>query len=278
MASDKQKGDIFERMAKESRKQKAAEDHRAGAAAAPEQRADANTKLRAFKEILADRRSIRVYDKEPIPEGIMREVLQDATLAPTSSNLQTFELYWVRDSKKKQTLAEACLGQPAATTAGELVAVVARWDLWDRNRDLLLDLMRAGGKPLPQSVSNYYEKLIPKVMRRGPLGVFNLARRVGFTMIGLTRPIVRTPVSDADFRIYGHVQAALVAQTLMLSLAAHGYDSCPMGGFDEVRVKKLLKLPKFAEVTMVISAGVRKPEGLYGPRFRLAQEQLVHEI
>lgn len=234
--------------------------------------------LEPFQAVLRARRSIRIYTGAPIPEAIMRDALNDATLAPTSSNLQTFELYWVRDAAKRAELAKACLSQPAATTAGELLVVVSRWDLWDRNRQLLLTKMQSQGKPLPASARAYYEKLIPKVMRRDPFGIMNLARRVAYTAIGFRRPMVRSPVSDADFRIYGHVQASLVAQTFMLSLAAHGYDSCPMGGFDEVRVKALLGLPRLAEVTMVISAGQRKSEGLYGPRHRLDTNFLIKEV
>lgn len=238
----------------------------------------ARNNLEPFQAVLRARRSIRVYTGAPIPTEIMRDALNDATLAPTSSNLQTFELFWVRDANKRAELAKACLSQPAATTAGELIVVVSRWDLWDRNRQLLLEQMQSQGKKLPASAKAYYEKLIPKVMRRDPFGLMNLARRIAYTTIGFKRPMVRSPVSDADFRIYGHIQASLVAQTFMLSLAAHGYDSCPMGGFDEVRVKALLDLPRLAEVTMVISAGQRKSEGLYGPRHRLDARWLIKEV
>lgn len=234
--------------------------------------------LKSFQKVLAARRSIRVYTGEPIPEATMREVLEEATLAPSSSNLQTYELYWVRDPEKKKALAEACLAQPAATTAGELVVVVARADRWRENLAKLLQVMTADGKELPASVKFYYEKLIPKVMTTGSFGLFNLLRRIGFFVTGLKKPTIRTPVNAGDHRIFGHVQAALAAQTLMLSLTAHGYDSCPMGGMDATRVRKLLGIPKGAEIAMVISAGVRKPEGLYGPRYRLNKQDLIKEI
>ena len=235
--------------------------------------------LPGFKQTLTSRRSIRVYDQQPIPEEIMRDCLRDATLAPSSSNLQVYELYWVRQPDKKKRLVYACLGQPAASTAGELVVVVARPDKWKRNLSKLLSKMTQGGtKELPPAVGKYYQELIPKVMQSDPLGVWNLARRVGFTMMGLRKPIVRTPVNRGDHRVSAHVQASLAAQTLMLSLAAHGYDSCPMGGMDAKRIKELLELPRDAEVTMVISAGTRKPEGLYGPRIRLDEADLIKEI
>jgi nitroreductase len=234
--------------------------------------------LSSFQSVLKARRSIRIYDGEPIPETVMREVLKEATLAPSSSNLQTYELYWVRDPEHKQQLGEACLGQPAATTAGELIVVAARSDLWSSNLKKLLEVMTAGDKKLPASVEFYYGKLIPKLMTRGPLGILDRIRKLSFFLTGLKKPTVRTPVSYADHRIFGHTQAALAAQTLMLSLTAHGYDSCPMGGFDAVRVKKVLNLPARAEIAMVISAGTRKPEGLYGPQVRLRDDDLIKEI
>lgn len=234
--------------------------------------------LASFKSVLRARRSIRVYTGDPIPEAVMREALKEATLAPSSSNLQTYELYWVRDPERKKQLAQACLGQPAATTAGELIVVTARGDLWQQNLQKLLAIMTAGGKSLPAPVQFYYTTLIPKLMTRGPLGLFNLIRRVSFFLTGLRKPTVRAPVSYADQRIFGHTQAALAAQTLMLSLTAHGFDTCPMGGFDAARVKKILNLPAQAEIAMVISAGTRKPEGLYGPQIRLRDEDLIKEI
>lgn len=51
-----------------------------------------------------------------------------------------------------------------------------------------------------------------------------------------------------------------------------------IGGLDKVRVRELLELPSQAEVTMVIAAGTRRPEGLYGARVRLPYEDLVKEV
>lgn len=234
--------------------------------------------LKSFQHILNARRSIRVYTGEAIPESVMREILHEATLAPSSSNLQVYEMYWVRDPQKKNHVADACLAQPAAKTAGELVVIVSRPDKAEKNRKMLLQIMTKDGKKLPESVKYYYEKLIPFAMKTDALGVWNLIRRALFFFMGLKRATVRSPVSAADHRIYGHTQAALTAQTLMLSFAAHGYDTCPIGGMDSVRIHKILALPNGAEVAMVVSAGTRKPEGLYGERIRLPDSELIKEV
>tara|TARA_B110000093_G_C12688399_1_gene293038 strand:- start:396 stop:551 length:156 start_codon:yes stop_codon:yes gene_type:complete len=48
-----------------------------------------------------------------------------------------------------------------------------------------------------------------------------------------------------------------------------------MEGFDSRRVKRLLGLPRRAQITMVISAGKRAKGGIYGDRFRFDQEKVV---
>jgi nitroreductase len=51
---------------------------------------------------------------------------------------------------------------------------------------------------------------------------------------------------------------ALACENFMLALAAAGYDSCPLEGFDEPKVKRLFALPDEARVA-VIAAGRRAP-------------------
>lgn len=237
------------------------------------------TALPGFKQALQARRSMRVFDGKPIPEDTMRDCLADAILAPSSSNLETYEFYWVRDPEKKQALTLACLGQPAVKTAGELIVAVARTDLWDINRKKLIELMTKGGRnPLAEPVSDYYNQIVPMLMKNDRFGIRNVIRRLLFWYKSRHQAFIRTPVNQGDHRIYGHIQAALAAQTLMLSIAAHGYESCAIGGMDCVRIAKILELPDKAEITFLIAAGRGKAEGLYGPRIRLAFDDLIREI
>ena len=87
------------------------------------------------------------------------------------------------------------------------------------------------------------------------------------------RPIYRE-VMFSDLRVVTHKSVALAAENFMLSMAEIGYDTCPMEGFDSVRLKSLLKLPKSAEISMVIGCGVREEDGLYGERFRLPLKEV----
>ena len=89
--------------------------------------------------------------------------------------------------------------------------------------------------------------------------------------MGLSRPIPREPVSFSDMKIWAQKSTALACQNLMLSFRAFGYDSCPMEGIDSRRIKKLLNLHKTDQICMVISAGKRSKNGVYGKRIRLVK-------
>ena len=79
-------------------------------------------------------------------------------------------------------------------------------------------------------------------------------------------------------RISGHKSAALAAQTFMLSMKAEGYDTCPMEGFDSKRVLSFLKLPKGAEINMIIAVGTAAPKGIYGDRVRVPNHHTIFEL
>ena len=96
------------------------------------------TDLEAFATVVESRRSVRKFGSEPIPDELVHRCLDLALLAPTSSNLQAWEFYRVVDPDKKRRLAKACLSQPAATTAPELIVAVARIDTWREHADAIL--------------------------------------------------------------------------------------------------------------------------------------------
>lgn len=65
----------------------------------------------------------------------------------------------------------------------------------------------------------------------------------------------------------------------MLAMAEQGYDTCPMEGLDTRMVKRILKLPRGAEINMIVSCGIRKEnKGIWGERFRLPFEDVYREI
>jgi len=230
-----------------------------------------------FKKVVETRRSVRVFDRSPIPEADVREALDMALLAPNSSNLQPWEFYWVRSPKPRAALVEACLSQPAAKTAAELIVCVARVDTWPAMRARMLEAF-AARKGVPASAVDYYRKLVPMVYTVGPFGLLARLRGLAMWAIGWRRAIPREPASAAELTTWAVKSAALACENLMLALRAKGLDSCPMEGMDSRRIKKLLGLPRSAAVVMVVAAGRRSSKGVYGPRLRFDRSIFIREI
>jgi nitroreductase len=76
-------------------------------------------------------------------------------------------------------------------------------------------------------------------------------------------------------RVWGAKSTALACQNIMMGFTAHGFDTCPMEGYDSARVKKILDLDGNSDVVMVISVGKRAKNGIYGPRIRMPRDQFV---
>lgn len=222
------------------------------------------------------RRSIRRFDKEKsLPEGLIKKCLQQATLAPNSSNMQLYEFYHITSPAILKKMERACLNQNAAKTAKEMVVVVVRKDLWKkRTRSNINHIVNFYGIKNPNEYSkrqkfaiSYYKKIMPFVYSEF-LGLYGILKYLLSIIIGQFKPIYRQ-VRKSDMRIVAHKSAGLAAQTFMLCMASEGYDTCPMEGIDSLRIKRILNLSSKSEINMVISCGKRVPEGVYGDRFRI---------
>ncbi len=241
-----------------------------------------NSEAKVFDKIVNERRSIRIYDeKASFDESAVSRSLDRALLSPNSSNLQLWEFYRVKSKDKKDELATYCLGQNAAKTANELIVIVTRKDKWKEHAEFVLNEAK---KDFPETLGkrhkliiNYYKKIIPSLYFTDPADISSGLKKIVSNVGGAFQPIPRE-VTATDMRIVVHKSAALAAQTFMLSMKSEGYDTCPMEGFDSVRVKKFLNLPRGAEICMIVSVGTAKPEGVYGKRVRIPREEVIFEL
>lgn len=231
-----------------------------------------------FIKVVKSRRSVRVYNEEPVKEQDMRACLELALLAPNSSNLQQWEFYWVRNQEKKNKLIDYCLGQPAAKTAQELVVAVARPDFWKVNQKRMLEKIDAMGDKAPKSARKYYSKIVPLAYRQGVFSIRGYLKKLAIEIRGIKKPTPREPYNKKGMAVWAHKSTALACENLMLSLRAYGYDSCPMEGIDSRKIKKLLGLSSPAEISMVISAGKRAENGVYGKQLRFESDNFIHEV
>lgn len=239
---------------------------------------------RTVSEAIHYRRSVRVFKPEAINTQKVKDCIALAALAPTSSNMQLWEFYHVVDPTVIETIATASFDQNAAKTANQLVIVVARKDLWKNRQQANVAFLKGqfGSKSTSEYsrrekfALNYYQKLIP-TLYFDIFGILGMLKFFVFQIIGLFKPIYRQ-VRNSDMRIVAHKSAALAAENFMISMSAIGYDTCPMEGFDSLRVKKSIGLPSTSEITMIIGCGIRDTDGIYGERFRVSFNNVYKQI
>jgi len=232
-----------------------------------------------FQSIIERRRSNRSFDPSvPVPDEVIQRSLERAILSPNSSNMQLWEFHWINSDAEIKKFIPLCLSQSAAKTAQQMVVFVTRQDKWKERAKWNYEMIKSQIKGEPGKLEKgglaYYGKLMPLVYGNDPFGFLTFVRRSICFFMGLRKPFMRMG-GKADQRVSVHKSCALAAQTFMLSIAAEGFESCPMEGFDKIRVRKSLGLPRGAEINMIISVGKGTEEGIWGKRFRVPYDEVV---
>jgi len=172
-------------------------------------------------EAIKSRRAVKHYDpKFVIPAEDLDLLLEHTLAAPTSFNIQNWRFVLVEDKKLRLAIQEAAWNQKQITEASLLFVLCADLKAWDRQPER-------------------YWKNAPK-----------LTKDILIPMIKSFYQGKEQLQRDEAIRSVG-----IAAQTIMLAAKALGYDSCPMIGYDPVKVAQIIKLPEDHLIGMLIVIG-----------------------
>lgn len=182
-----------------------------------------------FSEILERRRAINFFDPtQDVPEDLLRTVLAEAAMAPSSFNLQPWKIKVVRDPERKAALRAVANDQPKITEAPVVLIVLGDRDGWKEGNPTLEGHFRNNLKP---------------------------EQRDWF--LSATKALYGDS-SDASLA-FAAKNAGLFAMSFMYAAAARGLDTHPMDGFDLEAVRKEFAVPDNYWIPMLIAVGRRKP-------------------
>lgn len=172
-------------------------------------------------EAIETRRSVKHYDPDHrMSDEEVRRLLELAILSPTSFNIQNWRFVVVRDPALRAELRAAAWNQAQVTDASLLLVLCADLAAHDHDPE------RYWRTAPPETAA-----MLAGMIRKFYTGQPQLQR-------------------DEALRSTG-----LAAQTIMLAARAMGLDSCPMVGFDPVRVAEAIRLPPDHMVSMMITVG-----------------------
>ncbi|PLS18808.1 nitroreductase family protein [Bacillus sp. M6-12] len=178
-------------------------------------------------EVIRERKSVRVYDPNfEIPRDEIVKILEEAALAPSSSNLQPWRFIVITDQDTKKELRAIANNQEQVETASAVIAVLGVIDSYKNAEKIYQSSVEAGYmdetnmKRLVENTNNLYPN-VPEEARR------NIAQ----------------------------FDTGLVSMQLMLIAKAYGYDTVPMGGFDRVKFAEKFDLPEGTYPAVLIPLG-----------------------
>jgi nitroreductase len=232
---------------------------------------NAATDLATLQRLAFGRRATRHFKPDPIPDGLIDQLIEIARWAPSGYNLQPTHFVVVTDPAVRERLYAACLDQAQIREAPAVIVLTGDRRVAKNHFEDMLTLEREAGSITPE-----YEALlrwtIPLAFGTGPFGLGWLWKATLLPLVQLFRPIPTLPVREPRFWLAKQVM--LCAMSLMLAAEAAGLASVPMEGFDEKRVRKVLHIPGSQVVTVVIAVGYAVPRE--ARKTRLPIERVIH--
>jgi nitroreductase len=228
-------------------------------------------------EAMLRRRAIREFDRVEVPIEAREQILRAACAAPSSFNSQPYRLVWIESPAKRKRAAELCMSQSAAQTASALVVAVADLGASKTTTEGQLRWMRENG--FAESKIREFEKkakLAKWFYVQGWFNVFGVVKWLALKLIHLRKIIGMAPVTRQGLFKWATKSTALACENLMIAAEALGFNTCPMEGFDGVRLSKFLGLSrKYHEIVMVIAIGRKSAKHVAQPQWRRPLESTV---
>jgi len=207
--------------------------------------------------VIHERRAVRNFSPVEIPPATRQVILEAATLAPSSYNLQPYRFYWVESEQRRKRVAECCLDQNPAVTASVLVVAVADVRSWRVTAAGQLAWMKESGFSAEKIVE--YERKARRWKWFFVQGWFSLLGAMKWLLLrtlGLWKVTATPPSSHRAMLQWATKGTALACENLMIAAQSLGLNTCPMEGFDASRLSKFLALSRRKQqIVMVIAIG-----------------------
>jgi nitroreductase len=196
---------------------------------------------------ILERRSIRKYDPNvKISHEEMLKILEDATRAPSSMNMQSWRFVVVTSDEGKEKLRPALYGNTLQLETSAAMVVI------------FTDLKKF----------EYAEKIFDQAVEKGLMPIE--VRNKQITNITNMVPTL----SNEGIEKVGLIDAGLVAMQLMHIAREYGYDTCPIGGFRHEKINDALGIDKNRYVpVLIVSIGKADEDGY--PSTRLPIEEIT---
>jgi len=199
-------------------------------------------------ETIRERRSIRKFKNDPIPDKLLTDLIEAGRLAPSGSNLQATRYVIVKSLEARTKLAQ-CTPLPFVTRAPIVIACCI-----DKQ---VLGTSDARSKELIDS--NAFEGT-PLANMSGDLDALKKRKQ---------------DMDEESLKSYLDLNAAIALEHIALRAVDLGLGSCWIMMFNSKKAKEVLKLDERYEIVALLPVGY--PDQTPSQRPRLKLEELIIE-
>ncbi len=191
-------------------------------------------------EAIRERRSIRRYERDPVPREHIEILLESARLAPSASNLQTWKFKVVTDESIRKQLRVAAFDQKFVERAPVVIVGCIDFEAFgDRTRRTMELISRGAVRP---SLS-----MILRFARGSDKGLDSEERQI----------------------INGVVNLSIAMEHMVLVAVELGLGTCWVRAFQPEKVAEILQLPEHCPPLAMLTLGYPRERPEARPRKEL---------
>lgn len=196
--------------------------------------------------LVRERRATPVFNSAPVEEKDLHWILRAGLGAPSSYNMQPWRFVVVRDPEQRKRLRAAAMNQEQVEQAPVVVVACGDTTGWKEDLEEVIRIGREHGYTDDQWAAR----------KRS-----NVTADLG---------------SHPNISMWVTKQTMIAATTMMWMAEALGYDTGPMEGFYEDKVREVLAIPNHVRVLFLLAIGHRQGEdGRYPGRLPATRTTFV---
>ncbi|HHT9104593.1 MAG TPA: nitroreductase family protein [Candidatus Wujingus californicus] len=198
------------------------------------------------KEAITKRRSIRKFKPDPVPDELIRQLLESARLAPSGSNTQPWRFIVVKNPETRQRLQKASFNQYHVGQSPAIIACCADIKAFGEFPERIDELIVSGALP-----AKTREVFVPSLKKEG-------------MSADIKWHLIIAAVGNTDIAI----------EHMVLQAVELGLGTCWVRWFDDNKVKEILEIPQNIEIIALLPVGYPDEDPPQRPRFKL--EKIVY--
>jgi nitroreductase len=205
---------------------------------------------KTLSQAILERRATPSFDGAEIAPEDLRQIVAAGLAAPSAFNLQPWRFVVVQGEEQKKRLRAAAFNQGKVEEASAVIVACGDEDGWRKDLDQMILQGVEGG--MPEGYAAQARNIVPNYLSH---------------------------FSRDEMHGWLNKNVMIATTHMMLMAEAMGYDTAPMEGFEQEKVREALRLPLSYWVVALLAVGhLKGPDKFFGGRFEIGHTVFGEEF